>query len=128
MIQADGMGRTNQPALHYGHIPQLTSQMQALQIAHPEAPVGGYLPPQHQWPGLWTHPIPQQAQPSMRMNARIQPVPSTQQSKSPQSAPVQLQQQPQQQQPQQQQQQQHPQQVSQQSLGSESKLQVSMPL
>lgn len=116
MIQAGGMAPSNQ-ALHYGHIPQLTSQMQGLQIAHPGGPVGGYLPPQHQWSALWTHPIPQQPQPSMRMTGPIPRLPTAQQSQSPQTTPVQ-QQQPQQQQPP----------VAQQSLGSESKLQVSMPL
>lgn len=102
MIQAGGLGPSNQAAtaaaLHYGHIPQLTSQMQGLQIAHPGAPVGGYLPP-HQWSALWTHPIQQQTQPSMRIPASLHPLPPSQQQSSPQATPVQQQQQPQQQPP-----------------------------
>lgn len=116
MIQAGGLGPSSQAAaaaaLHYGHIPQLTSQMQGLQIAHPH---GGYLPPQHQWSALWTHQIPQQPQPSMRLPPPIsQPQPQSQQS--PQST-VQHQLQ-QQQQPL----------VPQQSMAGDNKLQVSMPL
>jgi len=87
LIQAGGLGQNNQAALHYGHIPQLASQMQGLQIAHPHAPVSGYLPPQHQWSTLWTHPIAPQPQPSMRIPTPIQPGPPH--HLSPQSTPVQ---------------------------------------
>lgn len=81
MIQAASLGPSNQvaaaaaAALHYGHIPQLTSQMQGLQISHPGAPIGGYLPPHHQWSALWTHPMSpsQPPQASMRLPAPMQP-------------------------------------------------------
>lgn len=124
MIQAGGLGPSNQAAaaaaMHYGHIPQLTSQMQGLQIAHPGAPVGGYLPP-HQWSALWTHPIQQQTQPSMRMPASMHPLPQSQQQSSPQPAPAQ------QQQPLPPQQQQSPIQHQQPPV-TDNKLQVSVPL
>lgn len=107
MIQAGGLGPSNQAAaaaaLHYSHMPQITSQMQGLQIAHPH---GGYLPPQHQWSALWAHQIPQQPQPTMRLPAPMpQPLPPSQQQ-SPQSTSV----------------------HQQQSPANDSKLQVSMPL
>lgn len=105
------MGPSNQAAaaaaLHYGHIPQLTSQLQGLQIAHPGAPVGGYLPPQHQWSALWTHPISQQPQPPMRLPGAMQTLPTSQQQP-----------------PMPQQQQQTPPQPQ----ATDSKLQVSVPL
>lgn len=95
MIQTGGLDPSSQAAaLHYSHMPQLTSQMQGLQIAHPGAPVGGYLPPQHQWPGMWKHPA--AAQPSMRPpGPRPQPPQAQAQSQpalrqqSPQPGPMQ---------------------------------------
>lgn len=90
MMQPASLGPSNQAAaaaaaLHYGHIPQLTSQMQGLQIAHPGAPVSGYLPPQHQWSTLWTHQIPPHPQPSMRLATTMQahPTPQPKQHQSP---------------------------------------------
>lgn len=61
MIQPGGLSSTNQAgapaAFPYGHIPQLTTQMQGLQITHHSgANIGGYLPP-HQWPPVWSHHI-----------------------------------------------------------------------
>lgn len=114
MIQAGGLGPSNQAAaaaaLHYGHIPQLTSQMQGLQLAHPH---GGYLPPQHQWSALWAHQIPQQPQPPMRLPAPMpQQLPQSQQQQSLQPTPV-----PQQPTP-----------VPQQSPANDSKHQVPLPL
>lgn len=97
MIRTGSLGPSNQAAaaaaLHYGHIPQLTSQMQGLQIAHSGATVGGYLPPQYQWPPILTHPH----QPPMRLPSQMQqpsPVqppqpPSQQHSPHPPSMPQQ---------------------------------------
>lgn len=65
MTQTGGLSPSSQAAaaaaMHYGHIPHLAAQMQGLQISHAAAHLGGYLPPQHQWPTLWPHPIPQQS-------------------------------------------------------------------
>lgn len=68
MTQAGGLSPSSQAAaaaaMHYGHIPHLAAQMQGLQITHAPHHIGGYLPPHHQWPALWPHPIPQQQSPS----------------------------------------------------------------
>lgn len=94
MIPAGGLGPSSPASLHYGQIPQLTSQMQGLQIAHPGAPVGGYLPPQHQWSPVWSHPIAQQAQSSIRVPLTMQQppqlVPSRQQPQPPSPQPATL--------------------------------------
>lgn len=98
VIQAGSLGPTNQvaaaPALHYGHIPQLTSQMQGLQLGHPGEPVCRYFPsPHHQWSALWTHPVPPpQPQPSLRLPAPLQhSPPANLQQQTPQSNTVQQQ-------------------------------------
>lgn len=102
MIQAGSLGSSNQVAaagaLHYGHIPQLASQMQGLQLGHPGEPVCRYLPPHHQWSALWTHPVPPPPPPpqaSMRLTAPLQHSPPAnsqqQQQQSPQSNPIQQQ-------------------------------------
>ena len=89
MIQPGGPGSSTQAAAStpfpYGHIPQLTSQMQGLQITHHSgAPIGGYLQPHHQWPPMWPHPIPpQHHQASMRLANPLQPPAPSQQQQPP---------------------------------------------
>lgn len=129
MIQAGNIGHSNQAAaaaaaIHYAHIPQLTSQMQSLQLAHPGAAVGGYLPPGHQWSALWSHPLIQPPQQSMRMAAPLQP-PSISQQQSQQQSPEPNQVQQQQQQPLQ-----HQPRFQQQQLpaNGDNKNQVSLPM
>lgn len=83
MMQPAGLSAPNQAAAasaaySYAHLPQLTSQMQGLQIAHHPGPhMGGYIPTHHQWP-VWPQPVPHQ-QPSMRLSGPQQNLTGSQQ-------------------------------------------------
>jgi hypothetical protein len=90
MIPPNNLGPSTQAAVPanypFGHIPQLTNQMQGLQITHHSgAPIGGYLP---HWPPMWSHPMPPpQPTPTqpVRSAAPMQSSPTPRQQQIPQA-------------------------------------------